>query len=126
MEDRVGALHKVVSDLNAHGVSMEALWAWAEEEGQAKVVFVPSDPAVVAGCGCETCCAAQASQVLWVQTEDKVGVLRDNLAQLAAAGINLRAVQAMGMRGQAGLIFVFADEATLDAAAKVLGECCTE
>ena len=124
MEDRVGALLKVAEDLLSHGVNLTALWAWTGEEGTAEVVFVPEDPALVAGCGCETCCAAQAINVLWVELEDRPGLLRENLAKIAAEGINIRAVQGVVVSGRGALIFTFADEATLDAAASALEKCC--
>ncbi len=124
IEDRVGALLKVAEDLVGHGISLKALWAWTEDEGMAKVVFVPEDPSLVASCGCETCCAAKVFSVLWVDAADRVGALRDNLAKMAEAGINIQAVHALGLSGQAAAIFTFADEATLDAALAALAERC--
>lgn len=124
MEDRVGALLKVTRDLASHGVDIKAISAWVEEEGQAKVVFVPADPAVVSACSCETCCAAQAVSVLWVELEDRVGALSEHLAKLAEAGISIKAVHGTAREGKAVAVFRFADEAALDAAAQALGECC--
>ena len=124
MDDRVGALLKVTEDLVGHGVNLRALWAWAEDEGMAQAFFIPEEAATVAGCGCETCCAAKAVSVLWVEVADRMGVLRENLAKIAKAGINIQAVQAVGLEGQAAAIFTFADEATLDAALAALEECC--
>ncbi len=124
MEDRVGELLKVTQDLVGHGVNLRAIWAWAGDEGTARAMFVPEDPSLVSGCGCKTCCAAQESTVLWLDVADRMGVLNENLAKLAAAGINLKAVQAVGIGGQAAAILAFADEATLDKALAVLEECC--
>ena len=124
MEDRVGALLKVTEDLVGHGVNLRALWAWAGEEGTAQAIFVPEDPALVARCGCQTCRAAQAMNVLWVDVADRMGILRENLAKLAAAGINIHAVQAVGLSGQAAAVFAFADDAALDKALAALEGCC--
>jgi hypothetical protein len=126
MEDRVGALLKVATDLNGHGIDLRDLSAWAEDEGQARVVFIPTDPALIAGCGCETCCAAQPVNLLWVEMEDRPGIMAEYLAKLAAAGINVKSVHATAWDGQGVAVYHFADEATLDAAAKALGECCGE
>ncbi len=125
MEDRVGALLKVVRDLNSHGVYLNDLSAWTEEEGQATVVFVPADAGLVSGCGCETCCAAQAVSLLWVEMEEREGALADHLAKLAEAGITIKSVHGSVWEGKGVAVFRFADEAALDAAAQALGECCS-
>lgn len=124
IEDRPGALCKVTCDLKAHDTNLKALWAWAEEEGQARVMFVPERPEQISECGCETCCAAEARSVLWIEGEDKAGALDENLQKIAAQEINIQAVMAGALEGKYGAILVFADEATLEAAAKALGECC--
>jgi len=122
--DRPGALCKVTCNLKAHDINLKALWAWAEEEGEAKVMFVPERPEQVSACGCETCSAAEPRSVLWIEGEDKAGALDENLQKIAAQGINLRAVMAGALQGKYGAILQFADEAALEAAAKALGECC--
>jgi hypothetical protein len=125
MEDRIGALLKVATDLNNHGVDLQDISAWVEDEGQARAVFIPTDPALVSACGCETCCAAQPVNLLWVEMEDRPGIIAEHLAQLAEAGLNIKSVHATAWGGKGVAIYHFADEATLDAAAAALGECCT-
>ena len=124
VEHRPGTLQKVTQDLCTGGANLRALWAWAEEEGQGVVMFVPEDPGTVTGCSCATCCAAQAVPVLWVEGEDVRGGLDEQLKPIAAQHLNIQAVQVMALEGKFAAVFTFADEAALDAAACALGGCC--
>ena len=124
VEDRPGTLQRVTADLREGGAILKALWAWTEEEGQATVMFVPQDAAQVTGCGCATCRSAQPVPVIWLEEADRPGALDDFLQPLAAAEINLQAVQAIATGGNYVAIFSFADEATLDRALAAAGGGC--
>lgn len=124
VEDRPGALHRIAGELSSHGINLKALWAWGDEEGLGTAMFVPEDPAQVEGCGCAICSQAEAEPILWLEQEDAPGALAEFLAPIAEAQVNIWAAQAIGVGGQFAAVFMFADEATLDAAAEAAGGVC--
>lgn len=123
VEDRPGALQQVASTLSSHGLNLKALWAWGGEEGLGTIMFVPDDPSLVENCDCEFCSQAEAVPVLWLEQEDVRGALAEFLQPIAEAGINIVANQALGIGGKFVAVLMFADEATVNAAAEAAGGC---
>ena len=124
LEDRPGSAAKLTADLKNHDLNLKGLWGWTEQPGVAYAAFVPEDPDKVSSCGCDTCCAAEPMSVLWLEGDDRTGALDDSLQAIAAAGIGIRNGVALAAGGRYAGALVFADDADLDKALAVLGECC--
>ena len=120
----LGGVLSALDGVTPDDLNLKGLWGWTEQPGVAYAAFVPEDPDKVSSCGCDTCCAAEPMSVLWLEGEDRTGALDDSLQAIAAAGIGIRNGVALAAGGRYAGVLVFADEADLDKALAVLGECC--
>lgn len=124
LEDRAGSLAQLTADLKNHDINLKGLWGWTEQPGVAYALLVPEHPEQIETCSCDTCCTAQPRNVLWLEGEDRTGALDESLQAIATAGINLHDAAALAAGGRYSAVLRFAEDADLERALGVLGECC--
>ncbi len=120
--NRVGEGAKVLGALHAAGINLIALWGYARDTGKATLEFIPENGAAFAAAAKGAKLKLSKKQIAFhVDGEDRPGAIADLLAKLAAAKINVGAVQAVcSGSGRYGAV-IFLPQAALGKAAKALG-----
>jgi hypothetical protein len=103
------------------GVNLIAFWGYKHGAGRAQLEFIPENGATFIAAAKKTKLRVRRSTALFIHGDDRPGAIADMLAKLAAARINIAAVQAVcGGGGSYGTI-VFLPPAAARRAASVLG-----
>ncbi|HKO04879.1 MAG TPA: hypothetical protein VJW51_09025 [Candidatus Acidoferrales bacterium] len=118
----VGEGAKVLGALHAAGINLIALWGYARDTGKATLEFIPENGAAFAAAAKGAKLKLSKKQIAFhVKGEDRPGAIADLLAKLAAAKINVGAVQAVcAGSGRYGAV-IFLPQAAVGKAAKALG-----
>jgi len=111
-----------LSILGEAGVSLVALWGYPVAQGQSNIDLVPADAAgfkrAVKKAGLQI---SEKKSAFLVQGKDRPGAVASWLAILGAAGINVRAAQAVcAGSGRYGAV-IAVEQGDVRKAAKVLG-----
>lgn len=102
VQDRPGEVAQMANDITDAGVDLAALWGFGLGEGKAQIFFVPKDSINFKELMDKTGWQVKEGTCFRLTTEDKVGVLVELLDKIAKAGINLQAMDAIGVSGQVG------------------------
>ncbi|SRR5712692_3285074 len=120
--NKVGEGARVLGALRNAGVNLIALWGYGRGAGRATLEFIPENgTAFVAAAKSVKLKVSKKQIAFYVYGDDRPGAIADVLAKLAAARINVGAVQAVcGGSGSYGAV-VFLPQAAVGKAAKALG-----
>jgi hypothetical protein len=120
--NKVGEGARVLGALGASGINLIALWGYARVGGKATLEFIPEHGAAfVAAAKVAKLRLSKKQIAFFVQGDDRPGAVADLLARLAAAKINVGALQAVSAgSGRYGAI-IFLPQAAVAKAAKALG-----
>lgn len=120
--NRIGEGARVLGALRDAGVNLIALWVYPFGPGQAQIEMIPETSAGFAKAAKKAGLTLAAKQTaFFVNGKDRPGVVADCLRRLAAAEINVGAVQAVcGGGGRYGTV-IFLPQADVRKAAQALG-----
>jgi hypothetical protein len=122
MANKVGEGARVLGALRDAGVNFIALWGYPRGAGKATLEFIPADGAAfVAAAKAAKLKISKKQIALHVEGDERPGVIAEILARLAAAKINVGALQAVcAGAGRYGAV-IFLPQAAVAKAAKALG-----
>jgi hypothetical protein len=120
--NRPGEAHRILSGLEDAGVDLLAFLGVPSESGQAQLDLVAAEPeSLRAAAERAGISLSEPKRAFIVQGDDRVGVVADMTAKLAAASIDITAAAAVGDgAGRFGMI-VWVAAADYDRAAEALG-----
>jgi len=120
--NKVGEGARVLGALQATGINLIALWGYPRGAGKATIEIIPENGAAfVAAAKGAKLKLSKKQTAFFVQGDDRPGAIADLLAKLAAAKINVGALQAVcGGSARYGAV-IFLPQAAVVKAAKVLG-----
>jgi len=118
---RVGEGARVLGALRDSGINLIAVWGYSSGAGRAKLELIPEDGAAFAAAAKQARLRVKKSTAFYIQGDDRPGAVAGILAKLAAAKINVGAVQAVSAgSGRYGAV-LFLSSAAARKAARVLG-----
>ncbi len=120
--NKAGEGARVLGVLKDSGVNFIALWAYPSVGGKAQLEMIPGNGAALVKAAKKAGLAMGKKQIaFFVNGEDRPGAVAESLGKLAAAKINVGAVQALcGGAGRYGAI-IFLPQKDVRKAAKALG-----
>ncbi len=119
--NKVGEGVRVLSALRDAGVNLIAFWGYPYGVGRAKLEFIPENDATFVAAAKNTKLKLKKSTAFYIHGEDRPGAVADILSKLAAARINVGALQAVcAGAGRYGAV-VYLPPAVAREAARVLG-----
>ncbi|HMD33275.1 MAG TPA: hypothetical protein VKG84_15270 [Candidatus Acidoferrales bacterium] len=120
--NKVGEGARVLGALHAAGVDLIALWGYQHGAGKATLEFIPANGAAfVAAAKGAKLKLGKKQTAFYVQGDDTPGAMAALLGKLAAAKINVGAVQGVGAgAGRYGAV-IFLPQAAVGKAGKALG-----
>jgi hypothetical protein len=120
--NKAGEGARILGSLKDSGVNLIALWAYPSKAGKAQLEMIPENGAALVKAAKNTGLSIGKKQIaFFVNGQDRPGVVADSLGKLAAAKINIGAVQALcGGAGRYGAI-IFIPQKDVRKAAKALG-----
>ena len=120
VDDKPGEVLRFTLKLRDAGANLEGLWGFGVGEGRAVIYAVPSDGARLEAALLAGGYQGKLGTCFRLSGEDKVGALCEALDKIESLGINLRAVDAIGIEGRCGA-FLWVDEKDEERVAKSLG-----
>lgn len=120
--NKVGEGARILGALKDSGVNLIALWAYPSKPGKAQLEMIPENGAALVKAAKKAGLAIGKKQIaFFVNGEDRPGAVAESLGKLAAAKINVGAVQAVcGGAGRYGAIIFLAGK-DVRKATKALG-----
>jgi hypothetical protein len=120
--NKAGEGARILGALKDGGVNLIALWAYPSKPGKAQLEMIPENGAALVKAARKAGLAVGKKQAaFFVNGEDRPGAVAESLAKLAAAKINVGAVQAVcGGAGRYGSI-IFLPQRDVRKAVKALG-----
>jgi len=118
-EDRPGQLARFSKQMSEHDLNLAAVWSFGTGRGNAEIVAIPWDTAVFKKVAREAGWTFREGSCFHLTGEDRAGALADTLDRTAQEGINLHAVDAMGIEGRYSA-FVWCDEQEVEKLRMVL------
>jgi hypothetical protein len=120
LEDKPGSALKLIADLKADNIALVGLWGYAMPDGNAKIHAVAKNPDKLRTKWTGAGILAEEGTGFMITGADRTGVLVKSLAGIAAAGINIKMMDAVAVSGRfASLLWV--DASQVENAAKALG-----
>jgi hypothetical protein len=120
--NKVGEGARVFGALRSAGINLIAMWGYTRNTGKATIEFIPENGAAFVGAAKGAKLRLSKKQTAFhVEGDDRPGAIADLLAKLAAAKINVGAVQAVCAGGGRYGAVIFLPQAAVGKAAKVLG-----
>lgn len=117
---RVGEGARVLGALRDSGINLIAVWGYSSGAGRAQLEFIPEDGAAFAAAAKQARLRVKQSAAFYIQGDDRPGAVAGILAKLAAAKINIGALQAVSSgAGRYGAV-LFLSAAAARKAARVL------
>lgn len=120
LEDKPGALLKVMQELKAKNLGLSGLWGFSTAPGKAELYVVAKNLSKVKALWQSSGLFAEEGTGFWTKGTDRTGALNSNLDALAKAGVNIIAIDAIAVSGKYGS-FIWVNPADVDRAAKALG-----
>lgn len=122
IDNRAGEAARVLGALRDAGVNLTALWAYPSSPRKAQLEMIPESGAGFAKAAKKAGLTLSPKQIaFFIHGKDHPGAVAKSLAKLAAAGINVGAVQAVcAGKGRYGAV-IFLPQAGVRKAAKALG-----
>ncbi len=118
---KVGEGARVLAALRGAGIDLIAVWGYASGKGRAQLEMIPKDGAAFAAAAKAVKLRVKKGTAFYVSGDDRPGAIADILARLAAAKVNVGALQAVsaGTGRYGGVVFI--PGAAARKAARVLG-----
>jgi hypothetical protein len=120
--NKVGEGARILGALRDAGVNLIALWGYPRGAGKATIEFIPENGAAFAAAAKAAKIKLSKKQIaFYVQGDDRPGAIADLCAKLAAAKVNIGAIQAVcAGAGRYGAV-ISLSQAAVGKAAKALG-----
>lgn len=120
LEDRPGSALKLIADLKAANIALVGMWGYGMPDGKAKVYAVAKNPDKLRTKWTGAGILAEEGTGFMITGADRTGALAKSLEGIAAAGINIKMVDALAVSGRfASLLWV--DASQVENTAKALG-----
>lgn len=120
LEDKPGALLKVMQELKAKNITLAGLWGFGTGEGRAQLFVVSKNPDKLRDAWKASGLLAEEGTGFFVKGTDRTGALIKTLEALSKAGINIHAIDAVAVGGRYGS-FIWVDASNVEKAAEALG-----
>ena len=120
LDDRPGELLKVTKELNSKNISLSGLWGFATSPGKAELYVIAKKADKLRKAWKDAGILAEEKTAFYLAGTDRPGALLKSLEALARAGINIQAIDAIGVGGRYGS-YVWVNDADVQRAAGVLG-----
>ena len=118
--DRPGEVVKLAKDLRDEKVSLRALWGFGIGGGNAEIICVPEDATKFRAFADAHGFQYRERTVIAMHAEDRLGVLVEVLEKIAAANVNVHAIDAIAAGGQV-ISYLWVEAADQAAINKLLG-----
>jgi len=120
--NKIGEGARVLGALRDAGVNLIALWGYPHGSGKATIEFIPENGAAFVAAAKSAKLKLSKKQIAFhVRGADRPGAIAEICARLAAAKVNIGAIQAVcGGGGSYGTV-IFLPQAAVGKAAKALG-----
>lgn len=119
-EDKPGVLARFAKTLRDSGVSLKGLWGFGIGQGKAQIFCVSEDEGKFRQACQKAGTAVKEGTSFYVSGEDRAGALCDLLDKVAAAKVNIHALDAISTGGVFGA-YVWGEQKDTDALGKALG-----
>lgn len=120
LENKPGALLKIMEDLKKKNISLSGLWGFATHGGAAELYVVPKHPNKLRTYWTAAGILEEEGTGFWLRGVDRTGALNRTLESLSRAGVNIDAIDAIALGERYGsFIWVAPDQ--VEKAAKALG-----
>jgi prephenate dehydratase len=119
-EDKPGAALKLIADLKAANIPLVGLWGYGMPDGRAKIYAVAKNPDKLRTKWTGAGILAEEGTGFMITGADKTGVLVKSLEGIAAAGINMKMMDAVAVSGKFALL-LWVDPSQVENTAKALG-----
>jgi hypothetical protein len=120
LEDKPGALLKVMQDLKAKNIALSGLWGFGTSQGKAQLYVVSKNPDKLRDAWKASGLLAEEGTGFWIKGADRTGALNKSLEALTGAGVNIGAIHAIAVGDQFGS-FLWVTAADARKAAEALG-----
>jgi prephenate dehydratase len=120
LEDKPGALLKVMQDLKAKNIALSGLWGFATSQGKAQLYVIPKNPEKLRDAWKASGLLAEEGTGSWIKGADRTGALNKSLEALSRAGVNIGAIHAISVGGKFGS-FLWVKAGDVKKAAEALG-----
>jgi hypothetical protein len=120
--NKVGEGARVLEALRGAGVNLIGFWGYARATGKATLEFIPENGAAFAAAAKAAKVKLTKKQIAFhVEGDDRPGAVAELLGRLAAAKVNVGALQAVAAgAGRYGAV-IFVPQAAVGKASKALG-----
>jgi hypothetical protein len=119
-EDKPGVLAQFAKTLRDSGVNLKGLWGFGTQPGKAQIYCVPEDEAKFREACQKAGKTAKEGSCFSVSGEDRPGALCDLLDKVAAAKVNIHALDAISTGGVFGA-YLWGEAKDIEALGKALG-----
>jgi hypothetical protein len=120
LENKPGALLKIVNELKAKNLGLSGLWGFATQPGKAELYVVPKNPDKLRSLWSAAGLLADEGTAFWLKGADRTGALVKSLEALAAVNVNIESIDAVAVSGRFGS-FIWVSPTEVDKAAEALG-----
>jgi hypothetical protein len=120
LENKPGALLKVMSELKGKNMGLSGLWGFATRSDKAELYVVPRKPDALREIWTASGLLVDEGTCFWLTGADRTGALVKSLEALASAGINVDSIDASAVGGRFGS-FIWVGPADIEKAAAALG-----
>ena len=118
-EDRPGELARILRIFRERRVRLRAIWGFGIGEGRTWVVVVPEDSRLLREISHRAGFDVVEGICFYVQGDSRTESVTDLLSQIAQAGVNVQAVDAIDVDGSFGS-YIWADSVDVDRLGAVL------
>ena len=116
LPNRPGELARLTADLRRAGINLVGLWGYAEGEDEPRVSCVPESPEQFRRFCAQHDIECDEGAALYMIGDDTPGALHETLRQVAAAKINLEAIECVSSGNRFGCFLWAADAKALERA----------
>ena len=120
LDDKPGAALRLIADLKTSNIALVGLWGYGMPDGKAQMYAVAKNPDKLRTKWTGAGIIAEEGTGFMITGADKTGALVKTLEEIAAAGINIKMMDALAAGGRfTSLMWV--DPSQIENTAKVLG-----
>lgn len=119
VEDRPGVLADFCAALKAHNVNLKGIWGFGTGTGKAQILSVPRNPNRFQKAAKAAGYEVKEGTAFYLTRTDRVGALCKTLDMAKSAGVNIHALDAIGVGGKFGA-YIWGDETHTEDLAKAL------
>lgn len=101
-EDKPGVLAKLAKQLRDAQVNLQGLWGFGVGPGKAQIFLVPENATKTKEGLQKLGFQVKEGTCFHLQGEDRAGALCETLEKIAAAGLNVHAIDAIAVKGHMG------------------------